>query len=99
MARRRSTDEHERRVLGAVGRAQGDTAEIEQRQDVREGQLVLQRDAEDVELAQLALRLERHEWKPALAQLRLHVRLRCERALARNARLLVEQRVDDLRPE
>jgi hypothetical protein len=97
--RRRAADQHQRRVLGALGRAQRDAPEIEQREHVGERQLVLQRDADHVELAQRALGLERHQRQPARAQLGLHVGPRRERALARDPGIAIEQRIDDLGPQ
>jgi hypothetical protein len=84
---------------GAIGRAQRDPPEVEQREHVGERQLVLQRDADHVERAQRALGLERDQRQVARPQLGLHVGPRRERALARDPRIAVEQRVDDLRPE
>ena len=49
--------------------------------------------------AERARALERDERQVARAQLALHVDPRRERALAQDARLLVQERIEDLRPE
>ncbi len=74
------------RVVAAVGRAQRDAAEVEQRQHVGVGQLVLQRDADHVELARAGAALSSvTSGSPRARSSRLHVEPRRERALARDA--------------
>ncbi len=51
----------QRIVVAAVLAAERDAAEVEHREDVGVGELVLQREADDVEVAERARRLERHE--------------------------------------
>ncbi len=99
VGRGRAAGDDQRIAVGPVGGAQRHAAQVEQGQDVGEGELELQREADDVEVAERRLRLERAERQGAGAQLRLHVDPRGEAALARDARVGVEDRVEDLGPQ
>ena len=88
----------ERVLLAAVGRAQGDAAEVEHQQDVRVGQLVLQREAHQVELVQRGAGLEGDQGEARRAQLGLHVGPGGEDALGGQVRPLVDHAVENLEP-
>ena len=91
--------EDQRMSRAAVGCVERHAPEIEEGEDVRVGELVLQGDADDVELPERPGRLERAQRHAVLAQLRLHVHPRGERPFAGYARVSVEEVVEDLRAE
>ncbi len=99
VGRDRSTPEHQGLVLPSLGHSQRDSPQIEQRQAVGEHQLVLQRHAHDVELAQRVRGLERQQRQTALAKLPLHVMPRRKRPLAQHIGLRVEHVVQDARAQ
>ena len=83
-------------VDGSIGRMQRNSAEVEHREDVRVADLVLQREAEDVVLAQRRERFEAIERQVFLAEDRLEVEPGSERPLAGPLRVVVHDRVEDL---
>ena len=95
----RTPGDHERMPGAALPAAEGDPAEIQHGQHVREGQLVLQRKAHDVEIRQRAPGFEADEREAAFAQLLLHVRPGAKHPLEREIGFVVHRLVEDLRPE
>ena len=96
---RRAAGDDQRRPVVAVRRAQRDPRQVQDGQHVGVGQLVLQREADHVELAHRRRRLQRHQRQPARAQLGLAVEPGREHALAGEPVGLVEDAVQDLRPQ
>ena len=94
-----AADHHDRVVRRAVGGAQRNPRQAQQCQHVGVVPLERDRQREDVELANQRLRLERHEPASRVPQ-RLDLALgRQERALADDAILGVEERIDRLEAE
>ena len=71
--RTRTTGDHQRIGRASIGGAHRDAAEVEHGEDVRVRQLVLQAEADDVELVERRVRLERDQRMVVLAQDRLEV--------------------------
>src|SRR5690606_12351960 len=67
VGRVRSAGDDERIALAAIRRAERDAPEVEHGEDVRVRQLELEREADDVEVAERPARLERHAGQAALA--------------------------------
>ena len=82
-------------VLAAVAGAWGNTREVEHVEDVGVGQLVLEGEAEDVEIAQGVAGLEAPEGNAIAAHLRFHVGPGGEGAFADNVVVGVEEVVED----
>ena len=82
----------ERAVLGV----QRDAAEVEHGQNVRIADLVLQTEAEEVEVAQRREGFQAVQRQPGLAQHGLEIDPRGEGAFAGPLRIVVHQRVEDL---
>ena len=99
MRGRGASGDDERIVLAAGVRAKGNAAQIEHGEDVRVGELELEREAHHVELGELPSALERHERQPARAELGLHVDPRRVTALGQRARIVVQDFVEDLEAE
>ena len=97
--RRRAARDHERIVLAAIRRAERDAAEVHHREDVAVRELVLEREADDGEVAQRPGRLDGDEREAARRELRLHVDPRRIAALRERARVVVEDFVEDLEAE
>ena len=85
----------DRVVLAAIAGAGGDAREVEHVEDVRVGQLVLEGEAEEVEIAEGVVRLEAPEGRALASHLRLHVEPGGEGALAEHVVLGVEEVVED----
>ena len=92
----RTTAQDQRRVVRAVGRAQGQAGQIQNVEHAGEVELVLQRKTHHVERVQRARALEGEQRQATAAQLCLHVEPRRKHALAGDARRLVEQRIENL---
>ena len=92
----RPAADDERVALVAVAREQRQVRQIEHGQDVRGGQLVGQREADDVEVRQRPPRLERGERRPLAAQLLLAVDPGGEDALGEVLLAGVDDLVEDL---
>jgi hypothetical protein len=80
-------------------RPAADAAEIEHREEVRVGELVLQAEADHVEVGERQMALERDERKPARAQEGLEVGPGGIDALGRDLRPSVQHVVEDLDAE
>jgi len=94
-----SPGNHDGIPVAPVPRAQGDSPEVEHGQDVRVGQLVLQREPDKVESRERRARLEGREPQPAGAQPGLHVRPWGVDALGTDVRVGVQDGVEDLEPQ
>ena len=97
--RGRTARQHQRRVLAPVGGTNRQTAQVQHRQHVRVGQLVLKREADHVEVGDRRGGLQRDQRQAAGAQLGLAVEPGGEDPLARDPVRLVEDAVEDLRAE
>jgi hypothetical protein len=91
--------DHDRVVLAAVLRPKGHPGEVDHREHVGVGQLVLQREADQVERAGGRPRFERVEGDPLGAHQLLHVAPRREAELREPVLAAVDQVVEDLQPE
>jgi hypothetical protein len=91
----RAADDHQRIVLAAARRALRDAREVEHLEHVGERHLVLQREADHVELAERRAALQRRERAAGLAERVGHVRPGAEDPLGRGVVAGVEQRVED----
>src|SRR5262245_47724265 len=80
--RARSAGNHQRMIHRPLCRANWNSTEVEHRQDVARTDFILQREAEDVEVAQRREGFEAVEREALLAKFRLHVEPRRERPLA-----------------
>ena len=94
-----ASPDHERIARPAIGRAHRHSREVEHVEDVGVGQLIGQRDANGVELAQGRARLQREQRQAPRSQLLLHVRPGREAPLGREVGMTVENVVEDLQPE
>ena len=92
---RGAAGEHERRALFPLRGEKRDPAELEHREDVRRRQLVLQREADDVERRERRAALQRRQRQALRAQQPEHVAPGHERPLGGDAVEVVEQRVED----
>ena len=95
MGRGRPPGEDDRILVAALRGPQRHAAELEVEQHVAVAQLVLEADADDVELGEPALTLEADERQPGAAKLRLEVLPRAESPLADEIVSLVDQVVED----
>ncbi len=86
-------------VLPARGGAEGDAAQVQHGEDVRVGQLVLEGEADEVEVAERRARLQRGERQAAADELGLEVRPGGVAPLRDDAGLRVEDAVEDLNAE
>jgi hypothetical protein len=82
--------------LPALVRPARDATQVQHLQDVGVGELELQREAHDVEVAQRPPRLEREQRHLVLAELRLHVGPHRVAALGQELRVRVDEPVQDL---
>ncbi len=99
MRRGRTARDDERIVVLAIARAERDAAELEHREHVGVRELELEREADDVELAERLGVLERDERQASPSQLRLHVDPRRVATLGERPRVVVQDFVEDLEPE
>jgi len=95
LERARSARDHDRLVVGTVRRPDGDPGEVQHVEHVRVAGLVLQRDAEHVEVCDRAVALQRAQGLAALAQELLHVHPRREDALREGIVAAVDDVVED----
>ena len=86
----------ERMMIAALSRPQRNAAQVQKRQAVGPRQLKLQRHADDIEVRQRPRRLQGVQRQLVATQLGLHIDPRRKRALAQDARVFVQQRVQDL---
>jgi hypothetical protein len=91
--------DHQRMALVAIHRAQRHAGELEHHQHVRVLELVLEREAEHVELARGRVRIDGEERDAEPPHLRLGVGPGCERQLARGVRPAVHDVVEDADPQ
>jgi len=91
--------DHDRVAIAPVLRPPGHPPEVEHRQDVRVGQLVLQGEADEVKGPERRAGFERPERQPMLPQPRLHVRPGGVDALGADVRAGVQDGVEDLQAQ
>jgi hypothetical protein len=89
----------QRMLVRALFAAKRDAPEVEHQQHVGVRELELQREPDDVEVAQRPRGLERHQRKAALAELFLHVAPRGIGALGQGRAVAVQDPIEDLEPE
>ncbi len=88
---------HDERVLGpSVGGTDRDARQVDAVEEVRVGELGRQVEAQQVELAGGAVRVDREEREPPVAHERLEVDPRCVGALGEGVVALVQDLVEDL---
>ena len=85
--------------VAAIRRAERDLRQVDHRQHVGVGKLVLEREADEVEFVRGRARLERVEGNPLRPHELLHVAPRREAELGERVRALVHDVVEDLDPE